>query len=175
ALAEEPLLEGVRDEDVLDARVAIGDEPLDQLPVPRVVEAEHGVGAAPLAIAIEFREGPGLEGPTGGVGHVERDVDVAPVLVAMVAGDAPAALLRELADREPRARDARGHAMRRAVEELDELPGAVEAAVARVLGRVSHEGRLAEEDAVLEAAVEGVADGAALPAELGHAGPSVAA
>src|SRR5690606_23976663 len=39
----------------------------------------------------------------------------------------------------------------------------------------SHEGRLAEEDAVLEAAVEGVADGAALPAELGHAGPSVAA
>jgi hypothetical protein len=145
----------------LHARVRVRDEARDELPVARVVEPEVLVRRQARPVGAEVRERPRLVRPARPVEHVEREIDVAPVLVRRVAVDLAAADLRELADRELAARVAARDVRGGALHELRELPRPVEAAARLVGARVAELLALLDEHAAREAPLPRVADRAA--------------
>lgn len=126
---EESLSQRASNEDELDLRVSIGNELRDEFPVACVVETEALVGRQSDAVSVKGSESKGLVRASPRVGHVERNINVSPVLMRSVTGYRSPLFGGKLSDGELGTRDASSNAVSRALKKLHKLPGAIEAAI----------------------------------------------
>jgi hypothetical protein len=78
---EQSAFQCVGNEDVLNACIGIGHQAREELPITRVVEPQRFVGSQASPVAIEGRKSKRVEGAIVRTDHVERNVDIASVLV----------------------------------------------------------------------------------------------
>lgn len=169
---EEPHSKGASDEDELNLRVTVRHQFGDELPVASIIETEAVVGGKPDAVSVKGGKRERLVGVTRCVRHVERNVDVPTVLMRSVTGDGSALFRRQLADGELGSRDTSSDAVGGALQELNELPRAVESAITARFREKTKVGRGAELHGTAKASAKRKAKGARTVGEAASAGPT---
>lgn len=168
--SEEPYSKRASDEDELNLRITVRHEFGDELPVASIVETEAVVGGKPDAVSVKSGKRKRLVGVTCCVRHVERNVDVATVLMGGVTRDGSALFRRQLTHRELGSGDSSSDAVGGALQELNELPRAVESAITPRFWEKTKVGRRAKLHGTAKASAKRKAKGAGTVGEAASAG-----
>lgn len=150
AVGKQTLTNRTGDKNVLHARIRVGHQARDKVPVAFIIKAQPLIGRACLPVAVKLRERKGLERATGTIENVKRQIHVTTVLVRAVSVNVAARLTRELTDRELRPGIATRHTRCCALQHLNKLEGPKEMSRRGVLGRTTNRRAHAKLDTTLK-------------------------